>query len=81
MENSIVDDLNLLYALKRELKTKRRAYNESVKGLVNSIHNLETRITNQVLAAKETVATAGIKAEYKPTVVIKMRRDEEKENE
>ena len=70
----ITDDLALLYNLKRELREKRKAYNESVKGLKNSIHALEQAITEQVLKTGETVSIGTIRAEYKPTVVIKIAR-------
>lgn len=73
----ITEDLALLYNLKQELRTKRRAYNNSVKGLKNSIQALETAITEQVLAAGETVSIGTIRAEYKPTVVIKIKRNNE----
>jgi hypothetical protein len=73
----ITEDLALLYNLKQELRSKRRAYNNSVKGLKNSIQALETAITEQVLAAGETVSIGTIRAEYKPTVVIKIKRNNE----
>lgn len=71
----ITEDLALLYELKRELRAKRKAYNESVKGLKNSIQSLEQAITDQVLAEGKTVSIGHIRAEYKPTVVIKVARD------
>ncbi len=74
---NVVEDLNLLYSMKRELKAKRKTYNESVKGLVNSIHALESSIIRQVLDGGKTVQGNGIRAEYKPTVVIKMKREAE----
>lgn len=79
--NSIVENLNQLYAMKRELKQRRKAYNESVKGLVNSIHNLETEVTKEVLEAGQTITIPGFRAEYKPTVVFKMKKEKEVENE
>ena len=75
----ITDDLNLLYTLKSELREKRKAYNNSVKGLKNSINALEMSITKQVLEAGKTVTVGNIRAEYKPTVVIKIKRSEERE--
>ena len=70
----IVGAESLLYDLKRELRSKRKAYNESVKGLKNSIQSLEQSISDQVLAAGQTVSIGKIRAEYKPTVVIKITR-------
>lgn len=75
----ITDDLNLLYSLKSELREKRKAYNESVKGLRSSIVALEQEITRQVLESGKTITVGKIKAEYKPTVVIKIVKEEEKE--
>lgn len=77
----ITEDLALLYDLKNELRAKRKAYNESVKGLKNSIQALENSITEQVLAADQTVNIGTIRAEYKPTVVIKIRRNGEDRDE
>lgn len=77
----ITEDLALLYDLKNELRAKRKAYNESVKGLKNSIQALENSITEQVLAAGQTVNIGTIRAEYKPTVVIKIRRNGEDRDE
>lgn len=73
--NNIVENLNQLYAMKRELKAKRKAYNESVRGLVNGIHSLESEVVKQVLESGKTVTVGGIRAEYKPTVVIKMKKE------
>ena len=73
----ITEDLALLYDLKKELREKRKAYNQSVKGLKNSIQALESSITEQVLAAGQTVSCGKIRAEYKPTVVIKIARENE----
>ena len=70
----ITEDLALWYELKEELRKKRKAYNDSVKGLKNSIQALESSITEQVLVTKETVNIGDARAEYKPTVVFKTRR-------
>lgn len=70
----ITEDLALLYELKKELREKRKAYNNSVKGLKNSIQMLESSITEQVLESGKTVSIGSIRAEYKPTVVIKIAR-------
>lgn len=77
----ITEDLALLYDLKKELREKRKAYNNSVKGLKNSIQALESSITEQVLAAGQTVTCGKIRAEYKPTVVIKIQRQNDGNND
>ena len=71
----ITEDLALLYDLKQELRKKRKAYNDSVKGLKNSIQALENSITEQVLETGKTASFGKIRAEYKPTVVIKIARN------
>lgn len=75
--SNIVNDLNLLYEMKSELKTKRKDFNESIKGLKSSIESLEAEIVKQVLESGKTVSVGGIRAEYKPTVVIRMRKEKE----
>ena len=70
----INDDLQLLYSLKCELRTRYREYKNSVKGLKDSIRTLEQEITKQVLESGETVKYGKITAEYKPTVVITIDR-------
>ena len=73
--NEVVEELELLCSMKQELKSKRKAYNQSVKGLKNSIQALENEITKKVLEGGQTVTANGIRAEYKPTVVFKMKRE------
>lgn len=70
----ITEDLALLYELEEELRTKRKAYNNSVKGLKNSIQALKNSITEQVLESGKTATYGKIRAEYKPTVVFKIAR-------
>ena len=80
MENNIECDLSLLFDLKSELKKRRKVYNDSVKGLKASIYSLEQKITEQVLSEGHTVQVGMIRAEYKPTVVIKIKREQEQNN-
>lgn len=75
----ITDDLELLYQLKTELKGKRKAYRESVKGLKHSIEDLEQKVTEQILKTGKTVTVGGIKAEYVPTVVFRMKKENSNE--
>ena len=78
MENNVITNLETLCEKKRELKKRRKAYNESVKGLVNEIHDLEAEVMKAVLETGKTITLDGIRAEYKPTVVIKLKREDEK---
>ena len=71
------DDLKLYKSLKYELHLKRKAYNESVKGLKHSIKSLEDLITEQVLEAGRTVSMDNVVAEYVPTVVISIKNKKE----
>lgn len=77
MNNNVIDNLEILCAKKRELKTRRKAFNESVRPLVNEIHDLEAEIVKTVLETGKTITVGGIRAEYKPTVVFKMKREKE----
>ena len=81
MATNIENDLSLLYALKSELRMRRKTYNESVKGLKASIASLENAITEQVLSEGHSVKVGKISAEYKPTVIIKIHRDQENPQE
>ena len=72
---NINEEMALLYSKKRELKEKLKAYKESVKPLKNEISVLEASITKQVLETGKTVQVGGIRAEYEPTVVIRMKKE------
>ena len=71
---SLDKELERMKKTAKELREKRKAYNNSVKGLKNSIQVLESSITEQVLESGKTVSIGSIRAEYKPTVVIKIAR-------
>ena len=73
----ITEELTEYGELKRELNTRRKAYNNSVKDLKNRINELEQSITKQILEAGKTVQIENVRAEYKPTVVIKIKREHE----
>ena len=73
-EEMVKEDMLLLTDLKRELRAKRKAYNESVKGLKASIQDLEQTVNDGVLALGHTVVCENMMAEYRPTVVIKMKK-------
>ena len=75
----ITEDKERLYSLKTELRSESKKYRDSVKPLKDEIQLLEADIVKQVLEAGKTISVGGIKAEYKPTVIIRMKK--EKENE
>ena len=78
---SVQDRLELLYEMKTELRTKRNAFRNSVKDLRKSIESLENIIKDEVLKGKETITVGNIRAEYMPTVVIKIKPPKENDNE
>lgn len=71
----ITDDMERLYSLKQSLRKKRHEFNESVKPLKDEITVLEASITEEVLKARKTVQVGAFKAEYKPVVVFKMKKE------
>ena len=77
----ITEDMQLLYELRCELRKKRKAFNDSVKGLKASIQTLEQEITRQVLESGKTITVGRMKAEYKPIVVIGIQKKDEGANE
>lgn len=72
----IEEDLKLYRNLKYELHLKRKAYNDSVKGLKHSIKSIEEEIKKQVLQAGQTIRSDNVVAEFVPTVVISIKKEE-----
>ena len=66
-----------LYAMKTEYRQKRKAFDASVKTLKDNIKAYENLITQEVIRNKETITVGNIRAEYKPTVIIKIRKEAE----
>lgn len=66
-----------LYAMKTEYRQKKKAFDEKNKTLKDSIKAYENLITNEVLRNKETVTVGNMRAEYKPTVIFRMKKDKE----
>lgn len=76
----LLDDMERLYFLKKELRAESKKYKDRVKPLRDEAKILEADIINQVLKEGKTITAGGIQAEYKPTVVIRIKKeDEEKE--
>ena len=71
--------LNDLYEMKIEYRAKQKAFKDANKHLLESIKSLENIITDEVIKRGETVKADGIKAEYKPTVIIKIKRERNNE--
>lgn len=76
---TLEDRLTRLYEMKSEYKAKQKAFKNANKHLLESIKSLENIITDEVISLKRTVKVEGIRAEYKPQVIIKLRK--EKNNE
>lgn len=69
--------LRNLYEMKTEYRQKLKAFNASVKTLRETIKAYENLVTNEVIRGKETVTVGNIRAEYKPTVIIKIKKEKE----
>lgn len=69
-----------LLDLKTDYRAKQKAFKDSTKDQVDTIKSLENLITNEVLKRKETVKFGKIRAEYRPQVVIKIKKDKSNGN-
>ena len=78
-EETLEDRLAKLCEMKQEYKAKKKAFKEQTKHLLESIKSLENIITGEVLERGKTVMVAGIKAEYVPTVVIRLKKEQNNE--
>lgn len=66
--------LQKLAEQKLELKEEKQKYLEKTKHLRESIKSLENVVTEEVKKLHRTVEVGGIRAEYVPQVVIKMKK-------
>ena len=73
------DDMERLFQIKKELKAESKKYKAKVQPLRDEAKILEADITNQVLKEGKTIVIGGVKAEYVPTVVIKIKKENEEE--
>ena len=78
-EETLEDKLKQLLEMENEYRTYRKAFKKKHENLVASIKSLKNIITAEVIQNKETVIIDGMKAEYIPNVVFRMKK--EKENE
>ena len=75
----LLEDLERYGLLKAEYRAERKKCNKRLKPLRDEMALLEADIKRQVLEAGQTVQVGNIKAEYVPTVVINIVK-ENKEN-
>lgn len=68
--------MELLLEMKTEYRAERKAFKDKTKHLLDSIKSLENVITAEVLERGMTVQVEGIKAEYIPTVKIRMKKEQ-----
>lgn len=67
--------LTQLAEMKADLKERLNAYKKSTKHLRESIRTLEEIVSDEVLKLGKTVTVGNIRAEYVPTVKIKMKKE------
>lgn len=69
-----------LCEMKQEYRRKQKAFKDENKHLLESIKSLENIVMNEVMSLKRTVVFGDIKAEYKPQVVIKLKKEQNNES-
>jgi len=75
-EMTLEECLDELYEKKCEYRRKQKAFKDANKHLLESIKSLESIVTDGVIKRGMTIRGNGIRAEYKPTVVIKIKKDQ-----
>ena len=78
-EETLEDRMRLLLEMKNEYKVYRQAFKKKHENLVASIKSLENIISAEVIEKKETVIIDGMKAEYIPNVVFRLKKEKEDE--
>lgn len=73
--DSLEGMLQRLAEMKSEQRAKKKQYMDDTKNLRESIKSLEAIITEEVKKLHRTVVVGNIRAEYKPQVVIKMKKE------
>lgn len=74
-EETVETRLEQLLEMKLEYKAAKEAFDNKYKSLKESMKSLENIITDEVLKTKKTVVVGNIKAEYVPSVVIKVKKE------
>ena len=64
-----------LAELKLQVKEEKQKYLDKTKHSRETVKSLENIITEEVKKLHKTVSVGNIRAEYKPQVVIKMKRE------
>ena len=75
-QETLESRLTHLCEMKMELREKSKAFKESTKNLRESIKSMENIIISEVTELKHTVVVGDIKAEYVPSVVIKLKKEQ-----
>ena len=75
IEETLESRLARLYEMKLEYRRNQKAFKDANKHLLESIKSQENIVIDEVMKLARTVKIDGIKAEYKPQVVIKMKKD------
>lgn len=78
-EETLEDKLKQLLEMENEYRVYKKAFKKKHENLVESIKSLKNIITAEVLQKKETVVIDGIKAEFVPNVVFRMKKEKEDE--
>ena len=73
-KNSLESMLMQLAELKLEVKEEKQKFMDRTKHQREMIKSLENIISEEVKKLHKTVSVGNIRAEYKPMVVIKMKR-------
>lgn len=72
----LLEDLERLAQINKDLLAERKQYRRNTKPMRDEKRLLEASIIDEVLKAGKTVQTADIKAEFVPTVVISMVKEQ-----
>jgi phage host-nuclease inhibitor protein Gam len=72
--------MNHLCEMMQEYKANKEAFATKNENLVKSIESLENIVKDEVMKLGKTVVVGNIKAEYKPTVTIKIRKEQNNDN-
>lgn len=78
-DDSLEAKMEMLGEIEAELSRKYKEYKNSVKELKATRESLRNVIIHEVMERKETVTVGSIRAEYKPTVVIKKKKEQDNE--
>jgi len=75
IDESLEGKLTQLCEMKTELRAKKNEFTYKTRHLRDSIKGLENIITAEVIQRGQTVTVGNIRAEFVPTVVIKMKKE------